>query len=233
MDPILEIAKRHRLFVIEDACQAHGAAYKGRPAGSLGDAGCFSFYPSKNLGAFGEAGGVTTDNEDLARKVEMLREHGQSRKHVHTMIGWNGRMDGIQAAVLQIKLRHLKAANLRRREHAAAYQTLLQDVDGVVLPAESPHAIHVYHIYALRVPGRDELMEKMTASGIGCGIHYPVPVHLQEAYRHLAHKVGDFPIAERAASEFLSIPLYPELTTEQIEAVVAAVKNAVGASAVV
>jgi dTDP-4-amino-4,6-dideoxygalactose transaminase len=231
MDPVLEIAKKHGLAVIEDACQAHGAEYKGRRAGSMGDAGAFSFYPGKNLGAFGEAGAAVTNNAELAEKMRILRDHGQSRKYHHCMIGWNCRMDGIQGAVLRIKLRHLERANDRRRENAALYDELLSDVEEIVLPVEEEYARHVYHIYAIRTKERDELMAQLNQAGIGCGIHYPVPVHLQEAYRHLGHKAGDFPVAERSALEFVSLPMYPELTPEQIRAVVTAVKNSVGAAA--
>ncbi len=226
MDPILTIARKHGLFVIEDACQAHGSAYKGRQAGSMGDAGCFSFYPGKNLGAFGEAGALVTENGELARTVQILRDHGQNRKYHHSMIGWNCRMDGIQGAILQIKLRHLSRANDRRRENAALYNELLRDVEEIVLPVEAPYAHHVYHIYAVRVADRDELIRRLTAAGIGSGIHYPVPVHLQEAYRGLGYGVGDLPIAERAALEFVSLPMYPELTPEQIRSVVLQVKEA-------
>ena len=226
MDPILAIARKHRLFVIEDACQAHGSAYKGRQAGSMGDAGCFSFYPGKNLGAFGEAGALVTNDDALARTVQILRDHGQSRKYHHSMIGWNCRMDGIQGAILQIKLRHLARANDRRRAHAALYNELLHGVEEIILPVEAPYAHHVYHIYALRVRDRDELMRRLTEAGIGCGIHYPVPVHLQEAYRSLGYVEGDLPVAERVSLEFVSLPMYPELTREQIEAVVLQVKNA-------
>jgi dTDP-4-amino-4,6-dideoxygalactose transaminase len=228
MDPILRIARSHGLTVIEDACQAHGAEYKGRRAGSLGDAACFSFYPGKNLGAFGEAGAVTTDNEELARKIRVLRDHGQVRKYYHSMVGWNARMDGIQGAVLQIKLRHLDRSNVLRRTNAALYHRLLQDVTEVTLPVEASWARHVYHVYAIRTTDRDELMTALNAAGIGCGIHYPVPVHLQEAYQDLGHTAGDFPVAERAASEFVSLPMYPELTPEQVETVAARVKEAVG-----
>lgn len=226
MDPILAIAKKHRLFVVEDACQAHGSDYKGRQAGSIGDAGCFSFYPGKNLGAFGEAGALVTNNDALARTVQILRDHGQSRKYHHSMIGWNCRMDGIQGAILQIKLRHLSRANDRRRAHAALYNELLRDVEEVILPVEAPYAQHVYHIYAIRVRDRNALMHRLTEAGVGCGIHYPVPVHLQEAYRSLGYVEGDLPVAERVSLEFVSLPMYPELTREQIEAVVLQVKDA-------
>jgi dTDP-4-amino-4,6-dideoxygalactose transaminase len=225
MDPILAIARQHKLFVIEDACQAHGAEYKGRRAGSIGDAGAFSFYPGKNLGAFGEAGAVVTHNDELAKKMQTLREHGQSRKYYHSMIGWNARMDGIQAAVLKIKLRHLAQSNALRGQHAALYNQLLQGVEEVILPTEARDNRHVYHIYALRVQERDELMKALGEAGIGTGIHYPVPVHLQEAYRDLGYREGDLPIAERVSTELISLPMFPELSDAQIRTVVDRVKQ--------
>lgn len=230
MDPILRIAQQHGLLVIEDACQAHGAAYKGRPAGSLGDAGCFSFYPGKNLGAFGEAGAVVTNNSEMADRIRMLRDHGQTRKYHHAVVGWNGRMDGIQGAVLRIKLRHLEKGNSARRFHAATYRELLSGVEGIVLPSEAPWARHVYHVFAIRTRDRDQLIGALNAARIGYGIHYPIPVHLQEAYLGLGHRRGAFPVAERAAAEFVSLPMYPELTTAQIGAVARCVRDAVTAS---
>ncbi|HWB01640.1 MAG TPA: DegT/DnrJ/EryC1/StrS family aminotransferase [Verrucomicrobiales bacterium] len=227
MDPIIAIAKKHGLVVIEDACQAHGAEYKGRRAGSLTAAGCFSFYPGKNLGAFGEAGAIVTNDAELADKMRILRDHGQVKKYYHSMVGWNCRMDGIQGAVLRIKLRHLEKANEARRAHAASYCELLRDVEDIILPVEAKYARHVFHVFAIRHSERDELMKALNADGIGCGIHYPVPVHLQECYKSLGYTVGDFPIAEKAASEFVSLPMYPELTQGQIEEVVRSVKNAV------
>ncbi len=227
MDPILEVARRHGLTVIEDACQAHGAEYHGRRAGSLADAGCFSFYPGKNLGAFGDAGALVTDDAALAEKVRMLREHGQTRKYHHAMMGWNCRMDGIQAAVLRVKLRHLERANARRRENAALYNSLLAGVEEIALPVEADYARHVYHVYAIRAARRDELFHTLTQSGIGCGIHYPVPLHLQPACRYLGYQEGDFPVSEQAALEVISLPMYPELTPEQIHTVAEKVKDAV------
>ncbi len=217
--------------MIEDASQAHGAEYRSRRVGGLADAACFSFYPGKNLGAFGEAGAVVTDRADLAEKIRTLRDHGQSRKYHHTMIGWNGRMDGIQAAVLRIKLQHLARGNELRRSHAAAYTRAFAGVEDVRPPVEMPYAKHVYHIYALRVPMRDELLRALEERGIGCGVHYPVPVHLQEAYAGLGHRRGSFPISELTSDEFISLPMFPELTPEQIETVAHAVKDclAVGA----
>jgi dTDP-4-amino-4,6-dideoxygalactose transaminase len=216
MDPILAIAREHGLMVIEDACQAHGALYKGRMAGSMGLAGCFSFYPGKNLGAYGEAGAVVTDDQELAAKIKVLREHGQPKKYIHSVIGWNARMDGIQGAILSVKLRHLPAANEARRAHARQYGEHLAGVAGIVLPVEMPVAKHVYHIYAIRSRKRDELISRLAARDIACGIHYPVPLHLQEAYASLGLPRGSYPVAEESAQEFVSLPMYPELSIEQI-----------------
>jgi dTDP-4-amino-4,6-dideoxygalactose transaminase len=226
MDPILEVARAHGLFVVEDACQAHGAEYKGRKVGTLGDAACFSFYPGKNLGAFGEAGAVVTHNADLQQKIRIFRDHGQIRKYYHSMVGWNCRMDGIQAAVLRIKLRHLERANQLRGSHAAHYDRALDGVGEVITPARTAGVRHVYHIYAIRVQDRDEVMRFLAKNGIGCGVHYPIPIHLQEAYRSLRYERGAFPIAERCAEEFVSLPMFPELTPAQVEMVAQAVKEA-------
>lgn len=216
MDPLLAIAGKHGLKVIEDACQAHGAQYKGRQAGSLGDAGCFSFYPGKNLGAYGEAGAVVTNNDKAAETMRMFRDHGQPKKYFHDMIGGNCRMDGMQAAVLSVKLRHLPAWNEARRDHAAQYGHLLAELPGIQLPYEAGYGQHVYHIYALRTDRRDGLIETLGRRGIACGIHYPSPLHLTGAYRHLGYGQGSFPVAERLARELVSLPMYPELTGEQI-----------------
>jgi dTDP-4-amino-4,6-dideoxygalactose transaminase len=226
MDPILEIARKHGLFVVEDACQAHGAEYKARKVGTLGDAACFSFYPGKNLGAFGEAGAVVTNNAELQEKIRILRDHGQVRKHYHTMVGWNCRMDGIQAAILRIKLRHLERGNQLRRSHARHYDSALDGIEEVVTPVQTACVRHVYHIYAIRFRDRDEVMRFLAEKGIGCGIHYPVPIHLQEAYRSLGYQRGALPIAERCATEFISLPMFPELTLWQVEMVVQGVKEA-------
>lgn len=231
MDPILEIARNHGLVVIEDAAQAHGAEYKGRRAGTLGDAGSFSFYPGKNLGAFGEAGALVTNDAELAEAIRVLRDHGQIRKYHHTMVGWNGRMDGIQGAVLNIKLRHLGEANERRRAHAAHYDRALRGFGEIVTPREGIHNKHVYHVYAVRVADRDEVIAALSECGIGTGIHYPVPIHLQKAYRHLGHSRGAFPVAEQCADEFLSLPMYPELTEDQLNLVVDAVRSSVAVQA--
>ena len=225
MDPIMEIAKAHGLFVIEDACQAHGAKYKGRPAGSIGDAGCFSFYPGKNLGAYGEAGAIVTNNPDLNEKIRMLRDHGQPKKYYHTVIGWNARMDGLQGAILSVKLKRLAHWNEARRKNAQLYNELLSNVDGVLVPREADYARHVYHIYAIRVQNRDALISTLAEKGIACGIHYPVPVHLQEAYHFLELGKVSFPIAEKCAEELVSLPMFPELTKEQIHHVVHEIKK--------
>jgi dTDP-4-amino-4,6-dideoxygalactose transaminase len=225
MDPILRIAEKHGLRVIEDACQAHGATYRGRRAGAIADAGCFSFYPGKNLGAFGEAGATTTGNRELWEKICVLRDHGQVRKYYHSMVGWNGRMDGIQAAVLSIKLSHLEMATELRRSHAAQYHEELAGIENVIRPQEAPGRRHVYHLYAIRVPHRDQFIAALTDRGIGSGIHYPVPVHLQECYRELGYGEGSFPVAEKCAREFVSLPMYPELTPTQVSCVADAVKG--------
>ncbi len=225
MDPIMEIAKRYGLFVIEDACQAHGAEYKGRKAGSMGDLGCFSFYPGKNLGAYGEAGAIVTNNAEWANKMKIIRDQGQMKKYHHSMIGWNARMDGIQGAILSVKLRHLLEWNENRRRYAQAYNTLLEGIKGLILPHEADYAKHIYHIYAIRVKDRDSMIASLAKEGIYCGIHYPIPIHLQEAYRFLGLKEDSFPVAEQCAKEFVSLPMFPELTKEQIEHIVEAIKR--------
>lgn len=224
MDAIVAIARKHGLPVVEDACQAHGAQFNGRKAGTLGEVGCFSFYPGKNLGALGEAGAAVTDSAELKRKMDTLRDHGQARKYHHTVIGWNGRMDGIQAAALSVKLKRLAESNARRREHAAQYAELLSGLDEIILPKTAADRTHVFHIYAIRAPRRDELMRDLAQKGISCGIHYPVPVHLQEAYQHLGLPRSSFPVAERCADEFVSLPMFPELKPEQIQFVAASVR---------
>ncbi len=231
MDPIMDVAREFGVTVIEDACQAHGAEYKGRRVGTLGDAGCFSFYPGKNLGAFGEAGAVVTNSFELQEKIRILRDHGQIRKYHHTLVGWNCRMDGIQGAILRIKLRHLEQGNELRRAHAAFYDRALGQIEEVSCPHRAEYAGHVYHIYAVRVQERDYVMRVLGNAGIGCGVHYPVPVHLQGAYRSLGYSRGSFPVAERCATEFVSLPMFPGLSCEQLEHVVAGVKNAVASGA--
>jgi dTDP-4-amino-4,6-dideoxygalactose transaminase len=227
MDPIVEIAHSCGLVVIEDAAQAHGAEYKGRRVGSLGDAGCFSFYPGKNLGAFGEAGAVVTSDLELQSRIKILRDHGQIHKYHHAMVGWNARMDGIQAAVLAVKLRHLSNGNELRRSHAAKYDEALENIEELITPFVADYARHVFHIYAVRVPRRDEIIEFLAEMGIACGIHYPVPIHLQAAYQVLGYETGTFPVAEKAARQFVSLPMFPELSFGQIETVTTALKEAV------
>ena len=224
MDPIMEIAKRHGLMVVEDACQAHGATYKGRAAGTIGDAGAFSMYPGKNLGALGEAGAVITNDSALATKIKVLRDHGQETKYHHSSIGWNCRMDGIQGAALQIKLKRLAAGNDARRGHAKLYGELLAGVNGVIAPTVASYGVPVFHLYVVRVPDRDRILQELGQRGVSCGIHYPKPVHLQEAYASLGLKAGSFPISERTAGELLSLPMFPELTKAQIETVVRELK---------
>lgn len=225
MDPIMEIARRHDLFVIEDACQAHGAEYKGKKAGSIGDAGCFSFYPGKNLGAYGEAGAVVTHSPELAQKMRVFRDHGQPEKYYHSMIGWNARMDGIQGAVLSVKLSHLEHWNDMRRKHANHYHQQLADTDRIVLPAEAENRKHVYHLYEIRVKNRDELISALKKKDIHCAIHYPVPVHLQQAYSFMGLTPGSFPVSERIAAEIVSLPMFPELTQSMIDAVCGEIRN--------
>ncbi len=229
MNPILEIAKQHNLLVIEDAAQAHGASYKSKPAGSFGDAGCFSFYPGKNLGAYGEAGAIVTNNSDLAAKIAMLRDHGQSQKYCHDYIGWNARMDGIQAAVLNVKLRHLKMWNEARRNLAGIYSERLADCDRVILPHEAEYAEHVYHIYAIRARNRNGLLRYLADRDIHCGIHYPLPLHLQKAYKWMGHSKGSFPVSEKCQEELISLPIYPELGVGQVEYVTDEIKKFVSA----
>jgi len=232
MDPIMEIARRHGLTVIEDAAQAHGAKYKGRPVGSIGDMACFSFYPGKNLGAYGEGGAVTTSHAEHARTVRMLRDWGQDRKYHHLLRGYNYRMEGFQGAVLRVKLRHLEKWTEARRAIVARYNELLAG-SGVETPAEMPWGRHVYHVYTLRTDDRDGLQQTLNAAGIQTGIHYPVPAHLQPAYSDLGYGRGAFPRAEEAASQVLSLPLYPELALQSVEEVATAVKSAVKAPAAV
>lgn len=225
MDPIMEIARKHGLTVIEDACQAHGAEYKGRRVGRIGDMGCFSFYPGKNLGACGEGGMVVTNDPAYDKAVRLRRDWGAENKYHHVVKGYNYRMEGIQGAVLRVKLAHLAAWTEARRQRAARYSELLART-GITLPQEASANRHVYHIYAIRVPQRDAFQGRLASLGVQTGIHYPIPVHLQPAYADLGYKVGDFPVAEAAAGEVLSLPMFAELTTVQQDRVVSAIMAA-------
>jgi dTDP-4-amino-4,6-dideoxygalactose transaminase len=222
MDPILDLADRYKLVVIEDACQAHGAEYFSKKenrwlkAGSVGRAAAFSFYPGKNLGACGEGGAITTNDEGLARRAAMLRDHGQSRKYYHDLEGYNGRLDSLQAGILRIKLRHLSRWNEQRRASARIYDELLAPLgESVVRPSESASSKSVYHLYVVRTQFRDELQKHLTDAGIGTGIHYPIPIHLQVAYASRGWKRGDFPNTEAAAGEILSLPMFAGLSSDQ------------------
>jgi dTDP-4-amino-4,6-dideoxygalactose transaminase len=229
MDPIVSIAKKHSLLVIEDACQAHGAEYKGRRAGSLGDMACFSFYPGKNLGAYGEGGMVVTDSAEYTRTIRMLRDWGAEKKYQHVLKGYNYRLEGIQGAVLRVKLRHLEAWTESRRAAAATYDRLLSG-SRVPTPEAMPYSRHVYHIYAVRVRERERWQKALQEQGIQTGIHYPIPVHLLPAYADLGYRAGQFPHAEQAANEVLSLPMFPELTSAHCEEVAQAVRKLADAS---
>jgi dTDP-4-amino-4,6-dideoxygalactose transaminase len=225
MDSIMEIARRHGLLVIEDAAQAHGAEYKGRRAGSIGDLGCFSFYPGKNLGAYGEGGAVVCNNPDFAHRVSMLRDWGQEAKYNHVLPGYNYRMDGIQGAILNVKMNYVEAWTEARRAVAATYDRLLTD-DRYQRPAPTIDGRHVFHVYAITVDRRDEVQAAIQAAGIGTGIHYPVPVHLQKAYAGLGNQPAPLPVTETLAKRFLSLPMYAELQPEQISEVARALETA-------
>lgn len=221
MDAILRIAERYNLIVIEDACQAHGAEYfssqddRWHRAGSMGKAAAFSFYPGKNLGACGEGGAVTTNDAEIAKQIRMIRDHGQSQKYYHQIEGYNGRLDAIQAGFLHVKLQHLAEWNHRRRQNASRYRKLLGSIEGVGIPCEPSWSKSVYHLYVIQVENRQGLQEHLAKAGIGTGIHYPVPLHVQEAYRHLGYHAGDFPVAEKKSAEILSLPMFPGLTFSQ------------------
>jgi dTDP-4-amino-4,6-dideoxygalactose transaminase len=228
MDPLLDIARRHGLKVIEDAAQAHGAEYNGKRAGTLGDVACFSFYPGKNLGAYGDGGMVVTSDAEIADGVRLLRNHGRRSKYEHLIIGYGERLDALQAAILGVKLRHLDEWNDQRRQAASHYRELLAD-HAVQAPQEMNGARHVYHIFAVRVQNRDAVRERLRGAGVAVGVHYPIPLHLQPALAWLEYQEGDFPSTEQAAGEVLSLPIYPEITEEQIaqvaQALVAAVQS--------
>ncbi len=217
MDPMMELARKKGLLIIEDACQAHGAKYKNKAAGSMGAAGCFSFYPGKNLGAYGEGGAVVTQDEKMANEIRMIRDHGQNKKYFHTMEGYNGRLDAIQAAVLRVKLKRLADWNRSRNDNASYYNELLADVPGIEFAKVADFAGSVYHLYVIMLDDRDALQQFLGDKGIATGLHYPLPLHMQKAYEHLGYKEGDFPITERVAKRLLSLPMYPELTRAQIK----------------
>jgi len=232
MDPILELASKYNLAVIEDACQAHGAEYFSRKegvwkkAGTMGCAAAFSFYPGKNLGACGEAGSANTDDEEMAKRMRMIRDHGQAKKYYHDIEGYNGRLDSIQAGFLSVKLRHLAKWNESRRQLAHRYHELFADAkDSVVIPREAEWTKGVYHLYVIRVQDREALQAYLAEAGIGTGIHYPIPLHLQKAYQHLGYKHGDFPVAERVAAEIVSLPMFPQLEVNEQREVVNKVKE--------
>lgn len=222
--PIQEIARRYGLWLIEDAAQAHGATYRGRPVGAWGDLACFSFYPTKNLGALGDGGMVVTNDTQLARRIRELRQYGWRSRYVSETAGFNSRLDEIQAAVLRVKLRYLEAENERRRALAQRYTALLAGC-AVIPPAEQPDARHVYHLYVIRSSRRDDLRQALHNRGIATGIHYPLPIHLQPAYRHLHPGPGALPVTEHLAGEILSLPLYPELSEEQVEHIAQAIRE--------
>ena len=223
MDPILELAAKYNLFVIEDACQAHGAQYFSKKdnswklAGSMGKAAAFSFYPGKNLGACGEGGAATTNDPEMAARMKMIRDHGQAKKYYHDIEGYNGRLDSIQAGWLSVKLRHLAKWNESRRAHAHRYHELLAEAkDAVVVPLEAAWTKGVYHLYVVRVQDREAFQAALAEAGIGTGIHYPIPLHLQKAYESMNFKKGDFPVTERVAAEIVSLPMYPQMSEEQL-----------------
>jgi dTDP-4-amino-4,6-dideoxygalactose transaminase len=236
MDAILELAERYNLVVLEDACQAHGAEYFSKKqnrwykAGSMGRAAAFSFYPGKNLGACGEAGAVTTNDEELARTVRMLRDHGQAQKYYHDLEGYNGRLDAIQSGFLHVKLRYLADWNAKRRAAADEYNRLFAGASGIVKPYEPSWAKSVFHLYVIRCPDREGVRSALAQMNVGTGIHYPIPLHLQKPYKALGHAEGDFPVTERAAQQILSLPMFPQLTGEQISRVADAVLKAVASS---
>jgi dTDP-4-amino-4,6-dideoxygalactose transaminase len=226
MDALLEIAHRHNLRIVEDAAQAHGARYKGRRVGTFGAVGCFSFYPGKNLGAYGDGGAVVTNDAEVAARVRMLRDHGRCTKYEHESVGYGERLDALQAAILNVKLNHLDNWNDKRRAAAHRYRELL---DGVVaLPQHANEAEPVYHLFVIRVPQRDRVLDRLKTAGIGAGVHYPVPLHRQPAYAHLGYEAGRFPRTEQAAAEVLSLPLYPEITEAQLTEVATALRTSLG-----
>ena len=241
MEPLLNLAQRYDLKVIEDACQAHGALYYdqgtggreqgvgksgGKRVGSIGDVGCFSFYPGKNLGAYGDGGAVVTNDEKIAERVIMLRDHGRlGKKYEHEIEGCNSRLDALQAAILNVKLKHLEGWNEQRRRNARLYDELLLSVPGIRTPTVAPWGTHVYHLYVVRVKAREVMQQRLYQEGIATGIHYPIPLHLQKAYRYLGYRRGDFPVTEELSEEIISLPMYPELTQDDIVMIVEKIKD--------
>lgn len=218
MQPILEVADQRDLVVIEDAAQAHGAEYRGQRVGGIGHLGCFSFYPSKNLGAYGDGGAVTTNDAELARRVSQLRDHGRISKYEHSVVGYNSRLDALQAAVLRVKLQHLDEWNRQRQRVAAWYDEALA-LAGLAPPRVRPDSTHVYHLYVVRTATREEFRSRLESEGISTGVHYPIPLHLQPAFRHLGYRIGDLPASEAAANQVFSLPIFPELTRAQVESI--------------
>ncbi len=222
LDALAEIARKHGLFLIEDACQAHGSEYRGRKAGSVGIAGCFSFYPGKNLGALGEGGAITTNDAALAQKMRMLRDHGSLRKYEHAVPGFNYRMEGMQGGFLRVKLPHLDGWNQQRREIASIYCARFANT-GVVAPKEMAYGKHIYHLYVVQVENRETVQKELGAAGVATGLHYPVPLHLQQAYKELGYAEGSFPVSEKLAKRILSLPMYPGMSADAAEYVAAKV----------
>jgi len=225
MDAILKIAKKYKLYVIEDCAQAHGAKYKNKIVGSIGDIGCFSFFPGKNLGAYGDAGIITTNNKKLAEQIYILRNHGRLEKYKHRIEGINSRLDEIQATILRVKLKHLKKWNKARQKNAKIYDKFFKNTNDIIMPHATEDDKPVYYYYVIRAKSRKKIQTKLKNKGISTGIHYPIPLHLQPAYKYLGHKKGDFPNAERASKEILSLPIYPELTEKQIKFIVNIIKK--------
>jgi len=227
MDSIMDIAVKNNLWVVEDACQAHLAEYKSKKAGTFGAAAAFSFYPGKNLGACGDAGAVTTEDVQLAAIVRSIRDHGQSKKYYHDLEGYNGRCDALQAAALRVKLKRLPEWNEKRRQNAQLYFERLMDTEGIILPAVSAECLHVFHLFVIQINNRDQVQAQLTGKGVHTGLHYPIPLHLQKAYKNLAFSKGTFPITEQSAGKILSLPMYPELTVEKIDYVCNCIKEIV------
>lgn len=225
MEKIGEIASKHNLIVLEDCAQAHGAKFKGKMVGTFGHAACFSFYPGKNLGSYGEGGGVATNSDQIAEKMDKIRNHGSKIKYIHEFVGYNYHMHGFQGAVLTIKLKYLDGWNKKRREIAQKYTENLKDIKDLALPYIQKDCEHVFHLYVIRTSFRDELKQFLNDNGIGTNIHYPYPLHLQESYKFVGYKQGDFPIAEEYASKLLSLPMFPEMTDEQVDYVVSKIKE--------